>query len=181
MKTFLLSLTIGFLALVGDSGKSIYQFSMKTIDGEAKSLADYKGEVVLIVNTASECGFTYQYEGLEKLYKKYKDQGFKVLGFPANNFGAQEPGSNQQIKQFCTSKFDVTFPMFEKISVKGEDMHPLYAYLSNKSENGTVDQAPKWNFYKYLVNKEGKVVASFSSRVKPMSDELTSEIEALLK
>ena len=181
MKTLLLSLSIGLMALVAGSNQTVYQFKMKTIEGKEKSLSAYEGKVMLIVNTASKCGYTPQYEGLEKLYNKYKDQGLVVLGFPANNFGGQEPGSNAEIKQFCSSQFGVSFPMFSKISVKGSDMHPLYQFLSDAEKNGNVNGAPKWNFHKYLVNKKGEVVASFPSGTTPMSDHLTGKIEDLLK
>jgi len=127
-------------------------FKMKSIAGKEVDLAEYKGKVVLMVNVASRCGYTPQYEGLEKLYEKYKDQGFVIIGFPANNFGGQEPGSNEQIKTFCTSKYNVTFPMMSKISVKGDDQHPLYKMLT--SEKGEV----KWNFNKFLIGKDGKII-----------------------
>lgn len=181
MKTFLISLALGFGALVSDSAQTVYQFNMQTIDGKEKSLAEYKGKVLLIVNTASKCGYTPQYEGLEELYQTYKDQGLVVLGFPANNFGGQEPGSDAQIKQFCSSNYGVTFPMFSKISVKGNDMHPLYQFLADENKNGAVDGAPRWNFHKYLVNKEGEVVASYPSGTTPMSKKLTTKVEELIK
>ncbi len=153
---------------------SIFEFTVKTIDGKDKSLADYKGKVVVIVNVASECGYTPQYADLEKLYEKYKDKGLVVLGFPSNDFGGQEPGSNAQIKEFCTTKFGVKFDMFEKISVKGDAKHPLYKYLTaNAMPNGEV----KWNFEKFLIAKDGAIVGRFKSGVNPMSEELTAAIE----
>ncbi len=149
-------------------------YTMKDIDGKDQDLAQYKGKVILIVNVASECGFTKQYEGLEKLYEARKDKGFVILGFPANNFGGQEPGKDADIKAFCTSKFAVTFPMFSKISVIGKDAHPLYQQLAANSGE------PEWNFNKYLVDKDGNVVQRYQSRVKPDDAALASKIEELL-
>ena len=149
-----------------------------TITGEKASLADYQGKVILLVNVASKCGYTKQYAGLEKLYRKYKDDGLVILGFPANNFGGQEPGTNEQILEFCTSTFDVTFPMMSKISVKGDDIHPLYKYLTTESGfSGDI----KWNFTKFLLDRDGKPVARFESAVEPMSEEIVGDIEKLLK
>ena len=149
-------------------------YKMKDIDGKEQDLAQYKGKVVLLVNVASKCGLTPQYEGLEKLYEQKKDKGFVILGFPANNFGNQEPGSNEKIKEFCTSTYSVTFPLFEKISVKGEDRHALYAKLSDlKGE-------PKWNFTKYLVDRSGNVVEKFDSTVKPDDKDLLKKIDEAL-
>lgn len=157
--------------------KSLYSFSAKTIDGKEQPLADYKGKTLLIVNTASRCGFTPQYTSLETLYKKYHDQGLEVLGFPANNFLFQEPGSNADIKKFCSLKYNVTFPMFSKISVKGKDIHPLYAYLTKETDfKGGIT----WNFNKFLVSPEGKVVARFDAKTEPLSPELISKIEGIL-
>lgn len=157
---------------------SIYEFTMNDIDGKTVKLEKYKGNVVLIVNVASKCGYTPQYEGLEEIYKRYKDKGFVILGFPANNFMGQEPGSDAEIKQFCSTKYNVSFPMFSKISVKGNDIHPLYQYLTqNANPPGDV----KWNFGKFLVGKDGKIAARFDSGVKPESSELTSAIESALK
>ena len=148
-----------------------------TITGDTTSLEDFRGKVVLIVNVASECGYTPQYEGLQTLYEEYKDRGLVILGFPANNFGAQEPGDNEEILEFCTSKYHVTFPMMAKISVKGADQHPLYRALTTQSEPpGDVT----WNFNKFLLDRDGAIVARFESGVEPLSDELTSAIEALL-
>ncbi len=161
--------------------KSIYDFSMKTIDGKMVPLSTYRGKVLLIVNVASRCGFTPQYKDLEALYRKYESQGFTILGFPANNFREQEPGTDAEIKQFCTTTYGVTFPMFSKISVKGDDEHPLYRYLTSAEANPATSGDVKWNFQKYLVGRDGKVRAMFLSRVTPMSDEVTSAIEAALK
>ncbi|MGA3243634.1 MAG: glutathione peroxidase [Bacteroidota bacterium] len=157
--------------------KSIYDFTMKTIDGKEKSLADYKGEVLLVVNVASQCGFTPQYKDLEEVFEKYKDKGFRILAFPANNFGEQEPGSNQEIKTFCQTNYSVTFDLFSKISVKGDDQHPLYRYITKESPfPGDV----KWNFQKYLVDKDGNIVAMFPSRVKPTDKAFIEKVESLL-
>ena len=156
--------------------KSIYDFTMKSIDGQDVSLAQYKGKKILIVNVASECGYTPQYKGLEELYEKYKDK-LSVLGFPANNFGQQEPGTNEEIKKFCTSNYNVTFPMFSKISVTGSDQDELYKWLTTKELNGWNEQAPNWNFCKYLIDEQGNLVKFFSFRVKPMDDEIVNEIK----
>lgn len=151
-------------------------FEMESIDGESVNLESYKGKVVLIVNVASKCGFTPQYDGLQELYETYKDQGFVVLGFPANNFMGQEPGTDEQIKQFCTTNFGVTFPMFSKISVKGKDQHPLYQYLTDKQAHD-FGGAIKWNFTKFLVGKDGTLKARFSPNTKPQDDKVISAIE----
>lgn len=153
--------------------KSIYDFKMKTIDGEEISMSKFKGKKMLIVNVASECGFTPQYKSLQALHEKYGNK-VTVIGFPANNFGAQEPGNEGQIKEFCKKNYGVTFQMMEKISVKGEDMHPLYQWLSNKELNGSCNDAPKWNFCKYLIDEKGNIVKFFSSKVDPMSEDITS-------
>ncbi|SHJ63411.1 glutathione peroxidase [Hymenobacter daecheongensis DSM 21074] len=154
---------------------SVYDFTVKNIDGQDVKLSQYKGKKLLIVNVASECGYTPQYKELEELSKKHGDR-VAVLGFPANNFGGQEPGSNAQIATFCEKNFGVTFPMFAKISVKGDDTAPLYQFLSDKSKNGTVSDAPTWNFCKYLVDEQGHVIGFYKSDVKPMSDELVAAI-----
>jgi glutathione peroxidase len=165
-------------ALFGAS--NVLDFTLNSIDGKPAPLSQYQGKVVLIVNVASRCGFTPQYTGLEKVYEKYKDQGFVILGFPANNFGGQEPGTNEEIKTFCSSKYNVTFPMYAKISVKGADIHPLYQFLTDKQTNPTTGGDIKWNFTKFLVAKDGKVVARFESAVTPESPEVTSAIEKAL-
>lgn len=164
----------------GSSKTSVYKFSALNIDGEETSLEKYKGDVLLIVNTASQCGYTPQYEGLQKIYDKYKDKGFKVLGFPTNNFGGQEPGSNEEIKEFCTTKFKVSFPMFAKISVKGEDTHPLYKFLTDKESNGEFGGDITWNFNKFLTNDKGEIVARFSSKDTPESAAVVEAIEKYL-
>ncbi|HMD13291.1 MAG TPA: glutathione peroxidase [Bacteroidota bacterium] len=157
--------------------KSVLDFTMTTIDGKPRPLSSYKGKVLMIVNTASKCGFTPQYETLEKLYETYKDSGFQILAFPANNFGKQEPGTNSEIKDFCSTKFHTTFDLFEKISVKGDDQHPLYQYITKESPYpGEI----KWNFQKYLVDRSGKIVEKYYSITDPMSDKVRSEVEKLL-
>ena len=166
-------------ALFGAS--NVLDFSLNSIDGKAAPLAQYKGKVVLIVNVASRCGFTPQYAGLEKIYEKYKDQGFVILGFPANNFGAQEPGTNEEIKTFCSSKYNVTFPMYAKISVKGADIHPLYQFLTDKQANPSTGGDIQWNFTKFLVGKDGKVIARFESAITPESADVTGAIEKALR
>jgi len=155
----------------------VLDFKMRDIDGNEVKLDKYKGKVLLIVNTASKCGYTPQYEGLQSVYTKYKDKGFYVLGFPANNFGAQEPGTETEIKEFCTSKYHVTFPMFAKISVKGEDQDPLYKFLTDKATDPEFAGDITWNFNKFLVDRKGKVVARFSSKDTPESDAVTAAIE----
>jgi glutathione peroxidase len=156
---------------------NVHEFTMKTIDGAEKSLGDYAGQVLLVVNVASACGLTPQYAGIEALHRKLSARGFSVLGFPANDFGAQEPGTEAQIKEFCQSRYDVSFPMFAKITVKGASKHPLYAYL-------TTEAAPAgevaWNFGKFLVGKDGKVIRRFEPTVAPDAPELLSAIEAAL-
>jgi glutathione peroxidase len=156
---------------------SIYNFTMKTIDGENKSLSDFKGKAVLIVNTASRCGHTPQYRSLETLYKQYRSQGFVVLAFPENNFKNQEPGTDEEIKQFCDLKYHVTFPVFSRISVKGSDMAPLYQYLTTQSGfNGPIT----WNFNKFLVDPQGQVVARFDSKIDPLDPQVIAEIKKSL-
>ena len=156
----------------------IYEFEVQTITGDKVRLGSYENQVMLIVNTASKCGFTPQYEGLEELYEKYKDQGFVVLGFPCNQFGSQEPGSESDIAEFCQLNYGVSFPMFAKIDVNGNDADPLFKYLK-KSQKGILgSEKIKWNFTKFLVNRDGKVTARFAPTVKPK--DLTKDIEALL-
>jgi glutathione peroxidase len=187
-------LIVASVALAGDAPKGVpkthtsgdqkhmtgdyLSIPLKTIDGHDTTLAAFKGKVVLIVNVASKCGHTPQYEGLEKLQQKYQKQGFEVVGFPANNFGAQEPGTNSEIKTFCTTKYNVTFPMMAKISVKGDDIHPLYAYLTEKS---SLPGEIKWNFSKFLLDKSGKLIARYEPGVEPLDPQVTSKIEAALK
>ncbi len=153
-------------------------FTMTDIDGNEKDLDDYRGDVILMVNVASKCGLTPQYEALEALYRERKDEGFTVLAFPANNFMGQEPGSNLEIKQFCSAEYDVTFPMFAKISVKGDDKHPLYQMLTGQPD--PIGGAVSWNFQKYLVDRDGMVVAKFGPRTKPGDEELVTKLNELL-
>jgi len=161
-----------------DSG--VYQFKVESIDGKAVSLEEYRGKVLFIVNVASKCGFTYQYEGLEALYKRYKDKGFVILGFPANDFKKQEPGTNAEIKEFCRLNYGVTFPMFSKITVVGRDMHPLYDYLTSKKTNPEFSGKITWNFNKFLIGTDGKILARFGSRDKPESAKVIEAIEKAL-
>lgn len=158
------------------AASNIHEFTLNSIDGKPAPLSAYSGKVVLLVNVASRCGFTPQYTGLEALYEKYKDRGLVILGFPANNFGFQEPGTNEEIKTFCSAKYNVTFPMYSKVSVKGSDITPLYKFLT-----GTKGGDVKWNFTKFLADKDGKVIGRFESAVTPDSPELVSAIEKALK
>ena len=157
--------------------KTVLDFKMKDIDGKEVNLKKYKGNVLLIVNTASKCGYTPQYEGLQAIYDKYKAKGFYVLGFPANNFGGQEPGTEKEIKEFCESKYKVKFPMFAKISVKGDDQDALYKFLTSKETNPKFAGDITWNFNKFLIDRKGNIVARFSSKDKPESEAVTSAIE----
>ena len=157
---------------------SIYDFSAETLDGKPAPLADYQGKVVLIVNTASKCGFTPQYEGLEALYRKYADKGLVVLGFPCNQFGAQEPGNADEIQNFCSLTYDVTFPMFAKIDVNGPKAHPLYEYLKHEKKGLLGSEGIKWNFTKFLVGRDGAVAERFAPTTKP--EDLSGAIEKLL-
>lgn len=156
----------------------IYDFTAKTIDGADAPLADYRGKILLIVNTASKCGFTPQYDGLEKLHEAYADRGLAVLGFPCNQFGAQEPGDEAEIANFCTLKYDVKFPMFAKIDVNGDAAHPLYKFLKNQAKGVLGTEGIKWNFTKFLVDRDGKVVDRFAPTTKP--EDLRGAIEKLL-
>jgi glutathione peroxidase len=176
--TLLLLLTTNIYAKDTTMDK-IYDFKVKTIQGEETTLAEYKGKVLLIVNVASKCGYTPQYDGLEILYKKYKDKGLVVLGFPCNQFGSQEPGSETEIHNFCRVNFGVTFPMFSKINVNGADTHLLYRYLKSEQTGILGTEAIKWNFTKFLIDKEGNVVERFGSSTTP--SELEDKVEQLLK
>lgn len=160
---------------------SVLDFTVKNIDGQDVKLDTYKGKVILITNVASKCGYTPQYEGLQAIFAKYKDQGLVVLGFPANNFLGQEPGTNEEIKTFCKLKYNVSFPMFSKISVKGSDMHPLYQFLTSKETNPEFAGDITWNFNKFLVDRSGKVIARFETREKPESEKIVQAIEKALK
>ena len=183
-----LSAALGLLAVpravtaaddVSKKSSSALDFQVQDIDGKSVDLAKYRGEVLLIVNTASQCGYTPQYKDLEAVYEKYKAQGFEVLAFPANEFGHQEPGSDAEIKQFCSTKYKVSFPLFSKIVVKGQGIHPLYQFLTGKTDakfHGDID----WNFAKFLVNRKGEVIARFAPGDKPESAKVTKAIETAL-
>ncbi len=175
-KLFVILLLLGTTLMAAE--KTVYDFTLNSIDGQATPLSNYKGKVVLLVNVASRCGFTPQYTALESIYEKYKDRGFVIIGIPANNFGSQEPGTNAEIKTFCTAKYNVTFPMMAKVSVKGSDITPLYQFLTDKSEKTGGEIG--WNFTKFLVGPDGKVLARFDSKVVPDSPEVTSAIEKAL-
>ena len=168
------------LGLTAARVTSIYDFTMKSIDGQPVSLKSYKGKVVMVVNVASKCGFTPQYAGLESLYEKYKDRGFVIVGVPANNFASQEPGTNEEIKKFCSTKYNVTFPMMAKVSVVGADETPLYQFLTDKSENPEVGGEIKWNFTKFLFDRNGKPVARFEPAITPDSPQVQTAIESAL-
>lgn len=184
IKTVTAALAVAFLfaasltgAPAADGKQPFYGFTMKSIDGKDVPLSKFKGKVVLVVNTASKCGLTPQYKELQATYKKYKDKGLVILGFPANNFRKQEPGSNKEILAFCTANYGVTFPMFAKISVLGDDIHPLYKYLTGKGTNPGFAGDIRWNFDKFLIGKNGKPVARFHPKVKPDADEMIKAIE----
>lgn len=167
---------LSMIPMQGKTAISIYEYKVKAIDGSIIDMSTFKGKKILIVNVASECGFTPQYADLEKLYRKYKDQ-LVIIGFPCNDFMGQEPGSNEEIQQFCTSKFDVTFPLTEKVSVKGKDQAPVYQWLTEKKLNGVEDAEVSWNFNKFLIDAEGRYVCHFKSKVAPFDDELIAAIE----
>ncbi|HKF26099.1 MAG TPA: glutathione peroxidase [Candidatus Acidoferrum sp.] len=171
-------LLAGTAAMAGE--KSIYDFTVNSIDGEPTALARYQGQVVLVVNVASRCGFTPQYAALEKVYEKYRDRGFVVVAFPANNFGGQEPGSDKEIKTFCSTRYNVTFPMMAKVSVKGDDKTPLYRFLTDKPANPQTGGEIQWNFTKFLVGADGKIVARFEPNVTPDDPKVIVAIEQAL-
>jgi glutathione peroxidase len=158
----------------------IYEFSANTIDGKAKRLADYRGKALLVVNVASKCGFTRQYEGLERLHEKFGPRGLAVLGFPANEFGSQEPGTDEQIETFCATTYGVKFDMFSKVKVKGPGIDPLFAYLTSPETNPKFAGDIRWNFNKFLVNRKGEIVGRFEPKVEPTSPEMEGAIEAVL-
>jgi glutathione peroxidase len=164
--------------LSSTAAETIYNIPLKDIDGKDTSLKAHAGKVMLVVNVASKCGYTRQYEGLESVWRKYKDKGLVVLGFPSNDFGGQEPGTNEEIKQFCSSKFDVSFPLYDKVSVKGPDQHPLFAALTGPTS--PVPGPIKWNFGKFLVGKDGTILARYGSGTEPESAELTKAIDDAL-
>ncbi len=174
MKTFIGIVTLAFLVSGVQAQKNFYDFTVKDIYGEDFPLSQLKGKKVLVVNTASKCGLTPQYEDLEKLYNEYKEMGFVIVGFPANNFMNQESGTNEEIAEFCEKNYGVSFPMMSKISVKGDDMHPLYQWLTTKDLNGKMDSEVKWNFQKYMINEKGELVGMVPPRDKPYSDDILS-------
>lgn len=184
MKAMIVGLITGLTVFFGGvsmgentAPSSVLDFTMKNIDGKDVNLGDYRGKVLLIVNVASRCGFTPQYADLQELYTQYKDEGLVILGFPANNFMGQEPGTDVQIKQFCSMNYGVTFPIFSKISVKGKDKHPLYQFLTDKNRNPKTGGEITWNFNKFLVNRQGQVVSRFESKVKPFDKQLIEALE----
>jgi glutathione peroxidase len=168
-------LLLGASVMAAD--KNVYEFTLNSIDGQSAPLAAYKGKVVMLVNVASRCGFTPQYSALEAVYEKYKDRGFVIVGIPANNFGGQEPGSNQEIKTFCSTKYHVSFPMMSKVSVKGDDKTPLYQFLTDKSANPQTGGDIKWNFTKFLIGPDGHVITRFEPDVTPDAPQVTAAIE----
>jgi glutathione peroxidase len=180
LRTYFMGLVILLMSASLFAASSIYDFTLPSIEGKPMPLADYKGKVILVVNVASRCGFTPQYTALESIYEKYKDQGFVILGFPANNFGGQEPGTNAEIKTFCSAKYNVTFPLYGKVSVKGDDQTPLYKYLTT-SANSALTGDIKWNFTKFLVDRKGNVVQRFEPQTTPDSPEVVAAIEKSLK
>ena len=173
---FILFILTSF-SVSAQSNYSIYQFKVEDLSGNTFDFVSLKGKKILIVNTASKCGYTPQYEQLEAIYKKYKNQNFVIMGFPANNFMWQEPGTNAEIATFCRSKYGVSFPMMAKISVKGKDMHPIYQFLTQKKLNGVLDSKVEWNFQKYLINEKGQLEQVYMSGVKPNDDKITNWIE----
>ncbi len=176
LSAFLLLAMVAFIA----PPKTFFNFKAKDIIGQEISLSQYKGKVILVVNLATQCAFTPQYRDLQALYEKYGEHGFVVLGFPSNSFGGQEAGTNEEIKQFCTQKFAITFPIFSKIAVTGDDIHPVYKFLTKKAENGKVEAPIEWNFQKFLIDRDGNVVKSYKSKVKPFNKSLTADIEKLI-
>jgi glutathione peroxidase len=180
VRVILVIASLAAMAVMGHAAETVYGFAPSSIDGQPAPLSAWKGKVLLLVNVASKCGFTPQYKALESTYETYKDRGLVIVGFPANNFGGQEPGSNEEIKTFCSRTYNVQFPMMSKISVKGEDQAPLYNFLT-KEANPSVAGDIKWNFTKFLVNREGKVVARFEPAVTPDSPEVKAAIEKALQ
>ncbi len=162
------------------SKKNIYPFKAKLLNGLEKNLSDFKGKVLLIVNTASACGFTPQFKELQELYEKFKDKGFEILGFPSNDFGKQESLEGKQISEFCKVNYGVQFTLFDKIMIRGKAAHPLYQFLSDKKLNGNLSAAPRWNFHKYLINKQGEVIDYFYPFTKPSSSKIKKKIQRLL-
>jgi glutathione peroxidase len=180
MKTLII-LTAMFGMMAMPASNSIHQFTMTSIDGDEVRLDQYKGKVVLIVNVASKCGLTPQYKDLQALYTEKESEGLVILGFPANNFGQQEPGTDTEIESFCTKNYGVNFPMFSKISVKGDDMDPLYQFLTEKDQNGVLDSSVKWNFQKYLIDKNGVLVEMISPSKSVLDKDVRAKIDQLLQ
>ncbi len=176
MKYLAIVMTLALMAFMPVAKNSIHQFKVESIDGGSIDFSKFKSKKVLVVNTASACGYTYQYEGLEKLYNQYKNK-LVIVGFPANNFGGQEPGSNAEIKQFCSGKYNVTFPMAAKVSVKGGDMAPIFKWLTQKTENGVLDANIGWNFNKFLLDENGQLIQHFASRVEPTDEAITKYLK----
>ncbi len=176
-RRILLSGLLIMMMVTVNAQTNFYDFTVKDINGEDYPLSQFKGKKVLVVNTASKCGLTPQYEGLQELYEKYGGDDFMIIGFPANNFLKQEPGSNEEIATFCSINYGVSFPMMSKISVKGDDQHPLYLWLTSESENGLEDSKVSWNFQKYMIDEEGQLLGHFSPKTKPDNEELVSWIE----
>lgn len=176
MKIFIVLISI-FAVMNSSEKQSIYQFKVKDINGETFDFSSLKGKKIMIVNTASKCGLTPQYEKLQALYDKYKGKNFVIVGFPANDFMSQEPGSNEEIESFCKMNYGVTFPMMSKISVKGKGMHPVYHFLTEKSKNGLEDNEVGWNFQKYLIDENGHLVKVISPRIQPDDESITSWIK----
>ncbi len=179
MKTLILSIILGMITIssMAQSNKSIYDFKVKDIDGKDFSFTSLKGKKILVVNVASKCGLTPQYEKLQQLYEKYKDKNFVIVGFPANNFNGQEPGTNEEIKTFCVLNYDVSFPMMSKIDVTGDNKAPVYKWLTEKSENGKIDAEVQWNFQKFMIDENGQLVGFVPPREDPFSDKIISWIE----
>lgn len=176
MKKIIMSMII--LSAIASQSQDVnfHNFTVETIDGKEISLEQFKGKKVLVVNVASKCGFTSQYEGLQKLYEEYGGDNFTIIGFPANNFLRQEPGSNEEIKEFCSINYGVTFPMMAKISVKGKDIHPLYAWLTKKENNGVLDAGVSWNFQKFMIDENGNLIDYASPKTKPYADKIINWI-----
>ena len=177
-RLFVLIAILGMSVMAAE--KTVYDFTLNAIDGQPTALSSFQGKVVLLVNVASRCGYTPQYTALQSIYEKYKDRGFVIVGIPANNFGGQEPGTNQEIKTFCSAKYHVTFPMMAKVSVKGSDITPLYQFLTDKTAHPETGGEIGWNFTKFLVGPDGKVIARFDSAVEPDSPRITEAIEKAL-
>jgi len=174
-----MAILLTFTLNAGETMKGLYNFNVVTATGVEQSMSIYKDKVLLIVNVASECGFTPQYEGLQNLYESYRDQGFEILAFPCNQFGGQEPGTSKQIQNFCKVNFGVTFPLFAKIDVNGENAHPLYVYLKDKAPGVLGTKSIKWNFTKFLIDKKGNIIKRYGSSTKP--EKIAKDIEVLLQ